>query len=239
MPGIGKEIIEHKLSINSKVRPVKQKKRNFSTEKYEAIAEEVDRLLTVRFIREAQYPNWLSNIVLVNKSNRKWRMCVDFTDLNKACQKDSFPLLRTDFIIDVTAGHKMFSFMDAYSRYKKIRMNKADQEKTDFITDLGLYCYKVMPFVLKNTGATYQRLVNKMFKDQIGRNMKVYVDDLLVKSLEFAQHIEDLEEAFQVLQRYQIKLNPTKCAFGVQLESLLDLWYQKEEFKQILRNSEQ
>ncbi|XP_035544671.1 uncharacterized protein LOC108998997 [Juglans regia] len=111
--------------------------------------------------------------------------------------------------------------MDAYSGYNQIRMKEADQEKIAFITDRELYCYKVMSFGLKNVGATYQRLVNKMFKDQIERNKEVSVDDLLVKSMEFDQHVEDLREAFHVLCRYQMKLNPTKCAFGVQLENFL------------------
>ena len=88
---------------------------------------------------------------------------MDFTDLNKACPKDSFPLPRIDQLVDVTAGHELLSFMDAYSGYNQIRMNKADEEKTAFTTDQGLYCYKVMPFGLKNAGATYQRLVNRIF----------------------------------------------------------------------------
>ena len=111
-------------------------------------------------------------------------MYVNFTDLNKACPKDSFPLLRIDLLVDSTAGHKLLTFMDAFSRYNQIKMVEEDQEKIVFITSQGLYCYKVMPFRLKNTGATYQRLVNKMFSKQIRRNMEVYVDDMLVKSTE-------------------------------------------------------
>ena len=111
-------------------------------------------------------------------------MCVDFTDLNKACPKDSFPLLRIDQLVDFTNGHKLLTFMDTFSAYNQIKMSKEDQEKTAFITSQGLYCYNVMPFGLKNVGATYQRLVNKMFSNQIGRNMVVYVDDMLVKSKE-------------------------------------------------------
>ncbi|KAF5475589.1 hypothetical protein F2P56_007381 [Juglans regia] len=152
--------------------------------------------LAAEFIREAQYPEWLSNIMWVKKSNEKWRMCVDFTNLNKACLKDNFSLPRIDLIVDVTVGHRMLSFMDAYSGYNQIRMNEANQGKTTFITDQGLYYYKVMPFGLKNARATDQRLVNKMFKDQIGRNMEVYVDDLVVKIMEFAQYVENLKEAF-------------------------------------------
>ena len=142
-------------------------------------------------------------------------MCIDFTDLNKACPKDSFPLPRIDQLVDSTAGHKLLTFMDAFSGYNQIQIDEEDQEKTAFITSQGLYCYKVMPFGLKNAGATYQRLVNKMFNKQIGRNMEVYVDDMLVKSKEELAHLDDLRETFTTLKQYQMKLNPSKCVFGV------------------------
>ncbi|XP_041000589.1 uncharacterized protein K02A2.6-like [Juglans microcarpa x Juglans regia] len=111
--------------------------------------------------------------------------------------------------------------MDAYSGYNQIRMSPDDEEKIAFITDWGLYCYKAMPFGLKHAGATYQRLVNRMFKNQIGRNMEVYVDDLRVKSKKSEQHLDDLQEAFVVLRKYKMKLNPQKCAFGVELGKFL------------------
>ena len=177
--------------------------------------EEVTKLLTTGFIREVYYPDWLANVVLVKKANGKFRMCVDFTDLNKACSKDSFPLPRIDQLVDSTAGHKLLTFMDAFSGYNQIKMDEEDQEKTAFITSQGLYCYKVIPFGLKNIGATYQRLVNKMFNKKIGRNMEVYVDDMLVKSKEELAHLDDLRETFTTLKQYQMKLNPSKCVFGV------------------------
>ena len=142
-------------------------------------------------------------------------MCVDFTDLNKACPKNSFPLLRIDQLVDSSAGHKLLTFMDAFSRYNQIRMAEEDQEKTAFITSQGLYCYKVMPFGLKNAETTYQRLVNKMFSQQIDMNMEVYVDDMLVKSKEELTHLDDLKETFATLKKYQMRLNLNKCVFGV------------------------
>lgn len=120
------------------------------------------------------YPEWIFNVVLVKKTNRKWRMCVDFTDLNKACLKDSFPLLKIDQLVDSTAGHGLLSFMDAFSGYDQIPMdeeNEENEESTTFITNMSLFCYKVMPFGLKNSGATYQRLVNRIFKPLIRRTM--------------------------------------------------------------------
>ena len=124
----------------------------------------MDKLLANGFIREAQYPTWLSNPVLVPKPNGTWRTCIDFSDLNKACPKDCFPLPNIDQMVDATAGYELLSFMDAYSGYNQIFRHVADQEHTSFRTDKGVYCYKVMPFGLKNAGATYQRLVNRMFK---------------------------------------------------------------------------
>ena len=154
--------------------------------------DEVNKLLAAGFIREVYYPDWLANIILVKKENGKLRMCVGFTDLNKACAKDSFPLSRIDQLVDSTIGHKLLTFMDAFSRYNQTKMAEEDQEKTAFITSQGLYYYKVMPFGLKNARATYQRLVNKIFNKQIGRNMEVNIDDVLVKSKEESTHLDDL-----------------------------------------------
>ncbi|XP_059658398.1 uncharacterized protein LOC132304680 [Cornus florida] len=215
MPGIDPTIMEYRLNVNPDFKPVRQKRRTFVPERNQAISEEVEKLLKVDFIQEVYYPDWLENVVLVKKANGKWRLCVDFTDLNKACPNDSFPLPRIDMLVEGTAGHKLLSFMNAYSGYNQISMYTSDREKMAFITDRGLYCYKVMPFGLKNAGATYQRLVNAMFKHQIGRNMEVYIDDMLVKSLKAEDHFTDLQETFEVLRRHKMKLNPSKCAFGV------------------------
>ena len=111
--------------------------------------------MTAGFIKEVYYPEWLANVIMVKKSNGKWRMCVDFTNLNRTYPKDSFPLPRIDQLVDSTAGHELLTFMDAFSGYNQIRMNEENQEKTAFVTSQGLYCYKVMPFGLKNVGATY------------------------------------------------------------------------------------
>ena len=107
-------------------------------------------------------------------------MCVDFTDLNRACPKDSYPLPRIDTLVDLTVRHELLNFMDAFSGYNQIKMSEEDQERTSFVTSQRLFCYKVMLFGLKNAGATYHRLKNKMFAHQIGRNVQVYVDDMLV-----------------------------------------------------------
>ncbi|XP_021812768.1 uncharacterized protein LOC110755796 [Prunus avium] len=215
MPGISPDIISHKLSISPAFKPIRQKPRSYDAERYEAMKNEVDKLMTIGFIREAVYPDWLANSVMVWKAKGGWRMFQDYTDLNKACPKDSFPLPRIDELVDATAGHELLSFMDAYSGYNQIFMHPADSEHKAFITDKGLYCYNVMPFGLKNAGATYQRLVNRIFAEQIGSTMEVYVDDMLVKSRTADEHLADLAIMFGILKDYRMRLNPTKCAFGV------------------------
>ena len=126
-------------------------------------------------------------------------MCIDFTDLNKACPKDSFPLPHIDMLVDATVGHELLSFMDAFSGYNQILMHPNDKENTAFITERGIFYYKVMPFGLKNAGATYQRLVNKMFADYLCDTIEVYIEDMLVKSLLAEQHLNHLCQAFEVL----------------------------------------
>ena len=155
MGGIDPAIITHMLNISPSFKPVKQKRRSFAPEREKAINEEVSKLLQAGTIREVEYPGWLANVVLVKKANDKWRLYIDFTDINRACPKDSFPLPRIDLIVDATAGHELLSFMDAFSGYNQINMDSDDQEKTSFITGQGAYCYRVMPFGLKNAGATY------------------------------------------------------------------------------------
>ena len=167
------------------------------------------------------YPTSLVNVVMVKKPNGKWRIYIDFTNLNKACPNDSFPLPRIDQLVDAITGHESLTFMNGYSGYNQIQMHPSDREKTTLITNKGLYCYNVILFVLKNTGAIYHRLVNKIFVGQIERNMEVYVDDMLIKSKKMEYHIANLEEAFKNLKHFNMKLNPSKCAFGVSSKKFL------------------
>ena len=160
MPGIPANVIQHRLNVDLEKKLVQQRRRFFAPERNKAVMDEVNKLFAANFIREVCYPEWLANVVMVRKTNRKWRMCVDFTNLNNAYPKDSFPLPRIDQLEDSTAEHKLLTFMDTFFRYNHIQMAKEDQEKTAFITNQGHYCFRVMPFGLKNAGATYQRLVN-------------------------------------------------------------------------------
>ncbi|KAL2237449.1 UNVERIFIED_CONTAM: Retrovirus-related Pol polyprotein from transposon, partial [Sesamum indicum] len=203
--GIDPEVIMHRPNIDPQIKPVKQKKRMFGVERNRITDEEVNKLLQAGFVREIQYTTWLSNVVIIPKAAGKWRMCTDFTDLNKSCPKDHYPMPRIDLLVDSTAGCALFSMMDACQGYHQIFMELEDSGKTAFVTEKGVYCYKVIPFDLKNAGATFNRLVNKMFKDQIGSTMEVYVDAMLVKSKKENDHLAHLGAAFDIMQSYGMK----------------------------------
>ncbi|KAL0462005.1 UNVERIFIED_CONTAM: hypothetical protein Slati_0088100 [Sesamum latifolium] len=139
-----------------------------------------------------------------------------FLRLEQSMPQRFYPLPRIDQLVDSTSGCELLSMMDASQEYHQIMLAPEDRKKVSFITSEGTFCYVAMPFGLKNGGATYQRLVDKIFHPQIGRNVEVYVDDMLVKSKKAADHVKDLEETFSVLRKYKLKLNPAKCAFRVQ-----------------------
>ncbi|GAU43325.1 hypothetical protein TSUD_390240 [Trifolium subterraneum] len=224
MPGIDPEVACHQLTIDPRASAVVQRRRKQSLEKAEAARKAVKDLLEANFIAEAQYTTWLSNVVLVKKSNGKWRMCVDYTDLNRACPKDAYPLPNIDKLVDNSSGFKLLSFMDAYSGYNQIKMAEIDKKKTAFMTETGNYYYNVMPFGLKNAGATYQRMMNKVFHDEIGDMLEVYMDDMIVKSEEEIDHTVHLKRVFDQARKFNMRFNPEKCTFGVKAGKFLGFY---------------
>ena len=193
MIGINPVHASHKLNVIPSARLVRKNVRRFHPDRHQVIQAEVDNLLKKRFIREIKYPKWLANVVVVPKKCGKWRVCVDYTDLNEVYPKERFPLPRIYQVVDPSVGHGMLSFLDSFSRYHQIPIHPPDMEKTAFITPHGLYCYNVMPFFLKNVGKTYKRLVTKNFKLLLGKTIKVYIDDMLVKSKEHSDHAKHLQ----------------------------------------------
>ena len=142
-------------------------------------------------------------------------MCVDFTDLNKACPKDPFPMPKIDQLVDATVGYPRMSFLDTFQGYHQIPLALDDQEKTAFITPIGNYHYKVMPFGLKNARSTYQRMMTRMFESLLGKNIEIYIVDMVVKSKVVSEHLGDLRVIFEILRNYKLCLNASKCSFGV------------------------
>lgn len=208
IPRIDPSVAEHKLNIDPRHLPVRQKKKRFAPERNKIVSEEVDRLLEINAIEPCQYPNWLSNMVVVKKKNEKWRVCIEFTNLNKACPNDSFLLPKIDQLVDATTGYERMSFLDAYSGYNQIRMDKNDKIHMALITERGLFCYKVMPFGLKNVGAIYQRLINRMFFELIGTTVEAYIDDMVIKSKKANDHVKDAAKVFEIFRRFRMKLTP-------------------------------
>src|SRR6266487_5748678 len=208
MPGLDTDIVEHHLPLKPECLPVKQKLRRTHPDLAVKIKEEVQKQIDAGFLVTSEYPQWLANIVPVPKKDGKVRMCVDYRDLNKASPKDDFPLPHIDVLVDNTAKSKVFSLMDGFSGYNQIKMAPEDREKTSFITPWGTFCYKVMPFVLKNARATYQRAMTTLFHDMMHKEIEVYVDDMIAKSRTEEEHVGLL-------------LNPNKCTFGVRSGKLL------------------
>jgi hypothetical protein len=215
MLGVPRELAEHTLEVNKTARPIKQKLRRFSKDRKQAIEVEVCKLLAVGFIRECKHPVWVAKSVLVPKKTGGFRMCIDYTDLNKHCPKNPFPLPRIDQVVDSTDGSVLLCFLNCYSGYHQIALHPDDEDKTTFITPHGIYCYKFVTFGLKNAGATYQKVIQKCLASQIGKNVEAYVDDVVMKTTKEDQLIADLTETFANLREFQWKLNSTKCIFGV------------------------
>ena len=137
----------------------------------------------------------------MKKKTEKWRVCVDFTDLNQ--------------LVDATVGHPRMSFLNAFQEYHQIPLAVDDQEKIAFVTLVGNYHYKVMPFGLKNAGSAYQRMITKMFEPQLGKNVEVYINDMVMKSKLVSEHLADLTSIFEILREHKLRLNASKCSFGV------------------------
>jgi hypothetical protein len=192
------------LGIDRSVRPKKQRLHKMSDEKTEAAKAKVHRLLEAKFIKPVAYPTWLANVVMVQKKSGKWRMCIDFTSLNKACPKDNFRLPRIDKIVDSAAGCEVISLLD----YHQIYMKKEDKASTSFITPFGTYCFIRMPEGLKNVGSTFSRLTKTVLESQVSRNIFTYVDDIVVASRSKEDHLADLAETFANMRDARLRLNP-------------------------------
>jgi hypothetical protein len=221
MPGISREVIEHKLGIDPAFKPIKKRERRYTPERCETIRLEVNKLLEVGFIRPVDYLSWLANPILVEKSDGSWRMCIDYTSLNRACPKDEYPMPRICQIVDSMTSCELLSFLDAYSGYHQISLAIDDEEKTAFITPFGIFYYTKMAIEFKNGGATYKKCVHTVLESQIGRNVEAYIDDIVVKSEKRGDLLDDLKEAFDNLRKFKMMFNPKKYVFSMSLGKLL------------------
>jgi len=217
MSCLSQDVVELKLPIRPDKKPVKQTPRRFAPQIQPKIKEEIERLLKSGFIRTARYVAWLANIVSVVKKNGTLRVCIDFRDLNLATPKDECPMPVAEMLIDSAVGYEYLSILDGYSGYNQKYIVEEDVSKTAFRCPGALGCYEwiVMSFGLKNAGACYQRAMNSMFHDFIGKFMQIYIDDIVVKSFAEKDHLDHLQRSFERMRKFGLKMNPLKCAFGV------------------------
>ncbi|GKV01946.1 hypothetical protein SLEP1_g14452 [Rubroshorea leprosula] len=234
---IGVELLDNRPEDEARATPAEEvekvqlddnhptKKTQIGTEMNSKEREELISFLKLNrdagFVRKVDYCEWIANPVLVKKSNDKWRMCIDYTSINEACPKDCHPLPSIDKLVEATSGNERLSFLDAYSRYHQVHMALEDEVKTSFYAGDKIYCYVMMSFGLKNVGAIYQKMVTIVFRAQIDKNLEVYVDDIVVKSLKAEDHLTDLAKTFDNLIKHNMRLNLAKCVFGVESEKFL------------------
>jgi hypothetical protein len=184
MPGLDRSIIKHQLPLKKGFQPFQQRARQMRTEVLEEVKKEIEKMLVAEFIRSCRYVEWISSIVPVQKKDGRWRVCVDFRDLNKATPKNEYPMLIAEMLINAAVGNKILNFMDGNAGYNQIFMALEDIHKTAFRVPsvVGLFEYVVMTFGLKNVGATYQHAMNYIYHDLIGKLVEIYIDDVVVKS---------------------------------------------------------
>ena len=233
MPSLGRSIVEHRLHIKSGFQPHQQPARQCNPNILPDIKDEITKLIEAKFIQQCRYDEWISNVVPVYKKNGKLRVCIDFRNLNKATPMDGYPMPVVDLLVDAAAGHQIISFMDGNVGYNQIFMAEEDIPMTAFRCPghVGLFEWIVMTFCLKNAGATYQRAMDFIFHEFIGKLVEIYIDDVVVKSGDFTKHLADLRKVLECTRKHGLKMNPNKCAFSVSAGQFLGLWCIREELK--------
>ncbi|GKA12442.1 reverse transcriptase domain-containing protein [Tanacetum coccineum] len=206
---------EHRVNELKHLEPVKQKKRSLAPERNVAIHTQVEELTKANILREVKYQTWVSNHVIVKKANGRWKMCVDFTDINKACPKEHHSLPMIEQKVEDLHRHRLKCFLDAYKGYHQIPIAERDEEKIAFYTREGVFCYRRFPFGLKNAGTTYQRLIDKVFNHRLGRNLEVNAD-IIIKSNVEEEMLANIKETLDGFRAINLKLNPKKCSFGIE-----------------------
>ena len=244
MPGLDKKLVEHRLPIKPRYRPFKQAPRRIKPEVTANVKVEITRLYEAKFIRQCRYAECISIVVPVYKKEGKVSVCNDFRDLNKATPLDSYPMPVANMLVDAAVGHKIISFMDDNAGYNQIFMAEEDIHKTAFRcpSALGVYEWVVMTFGLKNDVVTYQRAMNCIFHELIGKIVEIYIDDVVVKSKGYQEHLEDLKKTLMCARKHGLRMNPHKCAFGVSAGQFLGFMVHEKEvevgqksFKQLVR----
>jgi hypothetical protein len=207
MKGISPELCTHRIYIKEDCRPICQPQRRMDPNLTEILKEELQKLLNAGFIYPISDSEWVSPLVIVPKKNGKWRVCVDYRALNKATQKDHFPLPFIDRVLDNLSGKKFFSFLDGFSGYNQIKIAPQDQDKTTFTSPWGTFAYRVLPFGLCNALATFQRAVLGIFSDMLNDSMEIFMDDFTPYGVYFKEELENLEKVLKRCIQDQLSLS--------------------------------
>ncbi|GKB10702.1 reverse transcriptase domain-containing protein [Tanacetum coccineum] len=199
---------EHQLNVFNHTKPIKQKKRSLAAERNKVVRTQVEELVEAGVLPEVKYQTWVSTPIIMKRDDGKWKLLIDFTNINKACIREPRPLPAAKLGAENLHKYRLKCFLNAYKGYHQIPMAEKDEEKTAFFTREGVFCYRRLPFGL--------RLIDKVFGSQIGRNMEVNANDMVIKSDSEEEMLADIEETLGILQAINLKLNPRKCSFGVE-----------------------
>eukprot|EP00253_Pinus_taeda_P005571 PITA_05571 len=213
MKGIHPSVYTHHIYIKEDCKPVRQPQRRMNPTLKDIVKEEVQKLLDAGFIYPISDSEWVSPLVLVPKKNGKWRICVDYRELNKATKKDHFPLPFIDQVLDGLAGKRFFSFLDGFSGYNQIQISPEDQDKTTFTCPWGTFAYRVLPFGLCNAPATFQRAVLSIFAELVHDSVEIYMDDFTPYGSSFQEALSNLGKVLSKCIGMNLSLSPEKYEF--------------------------
>jgi hypothetical protein len=185
------------------------------------MCQELKKLLDAKTFFQVRHSIWEENLVLVRKKYREIHMCVDFRNLNRASEKDNYPVPPMEQLLQTMSGSEIFSLLDGFSGYNQVLVSEEDRLKTTFQTKWGTFTYKCMPFGLINAGKTFQRAMYMSFRGIINKCVVVYLDDMTMYSNNIEDHIQHITQIFERCRKYSISLNPKKTIFGVKEGKLL------------------
>jgi hypothetical protein len=214
--------------MKPQTHPFQQKLRKMHPKLEPTVKKELNKLLTAKIIFPVRHMQWVSNLVPVRKKSGEIRLCVDFRNLNRASDKDNYPVPPMEQILQQVSGSERLSLLDGFSGYNQVLMSPSDQLKTTFRTPWGTYAYRKMPFGLINVGATFQREMDIDFHGLINQSVMVYLDDVTVFSKNKKDHLSHLRVVLERCRKFDISLNPKKSVFVVEQGKLLGFIVSKD-----------
>jgi hypothetical protein len=204
-------IVKHSIETGSE-KPIKNGLRRIAFSERQVVRDEIDKMLVNNIIEKSNSP-WASPVVLVKKKDGSIRFCIDFRRLNNITKKDAYPLPRIDDTLESLSGAQFFSTLDLASGYWQVEMEEKDKSKTAFVSHMGLFQFKVMPFGLCNAPQTFQRLMEGILAGLNWEECLVYLDDIIIFASTVEEHIKRLELVFQRLEQSGLKIKIEKCKF--------------------------